>query len=70
MSTYRTLREAQALRDHSNNTLRFNRTRADAGMHGPLDEEYDEEYGNGAGILLWGVVGAVVLWIFLLLVLA
>ena len=66
MSTYRTLREAQALRDYSNTTLRFNRTRHEAGMHGPLDEEY----GNGAGILLWGIVGAVVLWIFLLLVLA
>ena len=51
MSTYRTLREANVLRDHSNNTLRFNRTRADAGMHGPLDEEY----GNGGGILLWVV---------------
>lgn len=66
MSTYRTLREAEALRDFSNNTLRFNRTRHEAGMHGPIDEEY----GNGGGILLWGVVGAVVLWIFLLLVLA
>ena len=70
MSTYRTLREANVLRDYSNTTLRFNRTRHEAGMHGPLDDEYDEEYGNGGGILLWGVVGAVVLWIFLLLVLA
>jgi len=30
MSTYRTLREANVRRDHSNNPLRFNRTRADA----------------------------------------
>ena len=66
MATYRTLREAEALRDHSNTTLRFNRSRHDAGMRGPLDEEH----GNGAGILLWGVVGAVGLWLFLLLVLA
>lgn len=65
MSIYRTLREAEALREYATP-----RTRKEAGMHGPLDEEYDEEYGNGAGILLWGVVGAVVLWIFLLLVLA
>ena len=65
MSTYRTLREASALRDYSNNTLRFNRTRHEAGMHGPIDEEY----GNGAGIILWGVVGALALWVFLVLVL-
>lgn len=65
MSTYRTLREASALRDYSNTTLRFNRTRHEAGMHGPIDEEY----GNGAGIFLWGVVGALALWVFLVLVL-
>lgn len=65
MSTYRTLREASALRDYSNSTLKFNRTRADAGMHGPLDEEY----GNGAGIVLWGLVGALLLWAFFWLVL-
>lgn len=61
MSIYRTLREAEALREYATP-----RTRKEAGMPGPLDEEY----GNGAGILLWGIVGAVVLWIFLLLVLA
>lgn len=65
MSTYRTLREASALHDYSNTTLRFNRTRHEAGMHGPIDEEY----GNGAGIILWGVVGALALWVFLVLVL-
>lgn len=65
MATYRTLREASALRDYSNSTLRFNRTRADAGMHGPLDEEY----GNGAGLILWGLVGAIFLGAFLMLVL-
>lgn len=65
MTTYRTLREASALRDFSNQTLRFNRTRHEAGMHGPIDEEY----GNGAGILLWGVVGALALWVFLIVVL-
>ena len=57
---HRILREASALRDYVTP-----RTRKEAGMHGPLDEEY----GNGGGILLWGVVGAVVLWIFLVLVL-
>jgi len=60
MSTYRTLREASALRDYATP-----RTRKEAGMHGPLDEEY----GNGAGILLWGLVGALVLGAFLTLVL-
>lgn len=65
MSTYRTLREASALRDYSNSTLKFNRTRQDAGMHGPIDEEY----GNGAGIVLWGIVGAVLLWLALTLIL-
>ena len=65
MATYRTLREAAALRDYSNSTLRFNRTRQDAGMHGPLDEDF----GNGAGLVLWGLVGALVLGAFLMLVL-
>lgn len=65
MATYRTLREAAALRDYSNTTLRFNRTRQDAGMHGPLDPEY----GNGAGLILWGLVGALLLWAFFWLVL-
>jgi len=65
MATYRTLREAETLRDYSNNTLRFNRTRHEAGMHGPIDEEY----GNGAGIVLWGIVGFFLLTGFLVLVL-
>ena len=65
MATYRTLREASALRDYSNTTLRFNRTRHEAGMHGPIDEEY----GNGAGLILWGLVGAVLLWLVLTLIL-
>lgn len=65
MSAYRTLREASALRDYSNSTLRFNRTRQDAGMHGPLDADF----GNGAGLILWGLVGAVLLWLVLTLIL-
>lgn len=65
MATYRTLREASALRDYSNSTLKFNRTRADAGMHGPLDEDF----GNGAGIVLWGLVGAIFFGAFLTLIL-
>jgi hypothetical protein len=31
--TYRTLREAQVLRDNSNHTLRFNRTTKEGGMY-------------------------------------
>ena len=63
MATYRTLREASALRDYVTP-----RTRKEAGMHGPLDE-LDEGFGNGAGIVLWGVVGAVLLWLVLTLIL-
>ena len=33
MTTYRTIKEATALRDNSNNTLRFNRTAKEAGMY-------------------------------------
>jgi len=62
MSTYRTLREAEALRDFTKALREIHHAKT---SRGPLDPEY----GNGAGILLWGVVGAVVLWIFLLLVL-
>ena len=62
---YRTLRDAEAARDTSNQTRRFNRPRQDAGMHGPIDDEY----GNGAGLILWGIVGALVLWIVLTLIL-
>ncbi len=36
--TYRTLKQAEALRDYSNQTLRFNRTRKDAGMEGDIDD--------------------------------
>ena len=64
MATYRTLREASALRDYVTP-----RTRKEAGMHGPLDD-LDEDFGNGAGIVLWGIVGALALWVFLVLVLA
>lgn len=60
MATYRTLREASALRDYVTP-----RTRKEAGMHGPLDEDF----GNGAGLILWGLVGAVLLWLVLTLIL-
>lgn len=60
MATYRTLREASALRDYVTP-----RTRKEAGMDGPIDEDF----GNGAGLILWGLVGALALWVFLVLVL-
>lgn len=33
---HHTIREAQALRDYSNQTLRFNRSMKEAGMRGPI----------------------------------
>ena len=53
MSTYRTLREARALRDNSNQTLRFNRT-VDRG------EWQDDDAPTGAAIV-WGLFFAVVM---------
>lgn len=63
---HRTMKEAQCLDDYAGRMqIRFPRTRADAGMHGPIDEDF----GNGAGLILWGIVGALVLWVVLTLIL-
>ena len=65
---YRTLKQAEMLRDYSNHTLKFNRSMHDAGMNGHIDESPGPQ--TLGALLLWGCVGALVLWVFLAVVLA
>lgn len=64
-----TLREMRELRrlDPSNHTLRFNRTRREAGMHGDIDDSPGPQ--TFVALVGWGIVGALVLWVFLVVVL-
>ena len=64
--TNRTLRDANTVHDTSNETLRFNRTMQDAGLHGSF--ERDEPH--GIVVFVFGLIGAIVLWIFLALILS
>lgn len=68
MSTFRTLREIRA-QDRSNQTLRFNRSLRDVGLSGPIDDAHPTP-GGFVGMVGAAVVGSLMLYAFLVLVLA
>lgn len=61
---YRTLKQAEALRDHSNHTLRFNRTRKDAGMDGGIEDKAPFGF---FGMLICAVLVGLLAWAGLIL---
>ncbi len=61
--THRTLREANTVRDSSNDTLRFHRSLHDAGMYGGFERETPSAVVG----LIGSIIGAVALWVLLVL---